>query len=63
MMAEEINKIIDKDNDPLEQTKSIAKVIDTVLLIKDKKNRKRYNVLFPFNQSWVKKPSFFSFLR
>lgn len=63
VLSQEIDSIIEENSDPLDQTKAIAKAIDMVLLTKDKKNRKKYNTTFSFDEKTVKKPSFFSFLR
>lgn len=56
----EINKILNEKEDPLEQTKAIAKVIDSVLLYKDKKNSTQYYSKMNFSEKLVKKPGLLS---
>lgn len=59
ILLKEIELVIDKKNDPLDQTKKIAKAIDDVFLRKEIKNIKKYEKKLYFDESLVKKPSFF----
>lgn len=62
ILLKEIESVIDKQNDPLNQTKKIAKAIDDVFMYKERKNIKKYEKKLYFDESLVKNPSLFRIL-